>query len=129
MNDKDQGGYSDGFTPMNEPTAPGILQNGCYVVDDLSSPLGDVTDPMVAAALDYRVTSSCPVITQVSKDLSTGPQIFKATAPGSPTVNDDDFGSIRHMIRTMTDFKKKGLIEMEGRNIKIVDLEKLKHMY
>ncbi|MBO6632498.1 MAG: response regulator [Psychroserpens sp.] len=33
------------------------------------------------------------------------------------------------LIRTMTDFKKKGLIEMEGRNIKIVDLEKLRQMY
>lgn len=33
------------------------------------------------------------------------------------------------LIRTMTDFKKKGLIEMEGRNIKIVDLEKLQQMY
>ena len=33
------------------------------------------------------------------------------------------------LIRTMTDFKKKGIIEMEGRNIKIVDLEKLQQMY
>ncbi len=33
------------------------------------------------------------------------------------------------LIRTMTDFKKKGLIEMEGRNIKIVDLEKLRQLY
>ncbi|SDS17632.1 cAMP-binding domain of CRP or a regulatory subunit of cAMP-dependent protein kinases [Formosa sp. Hel1_31_208] len=33
------------------------------------------------------------------------------------------------LIRTMTDFKKQGLIEMEGRNIKIVDLESLQHMY
>ncbi len=33
------------------------------------------------------------------------------------------------LIRTMTDFKKKGLIEMEGRNIKIVDLEQLKQLY
>lgn len=33
------------------------------------------------------------------------------------------------LIRTMTDFKKQGLIEMEGRNIKIMDLEKLEQMY
>ena len=31
-------------------------------------------------------------------------------------------------IRTMADFKKQGLIEMEGRNIKIINLDKLKHM-
>ncbi|WP_179006719.1 response regulator [Winogradskyella forsetii] len=29
-------------------------------------------------------------------------------------------------IRTMSDFKKQGLIEMDGRNIKVIDLEKLK---
>lgn len=32
------------------------------------------------------------------------------------------------LIRTMSNFKKQGLIEMEGRNIKILDLEKLQHM-
>ena len=30
------------------------------------------------------------------------------------------------LIRTLTDFKKKGILEIEGRNIKIIDLEKLK---
>lgn len=29
------------------------------------------------------------------------------------------------LIRTLTDFKKKGILEIEGRNIKILDLEKL----
>lgn len=33
------------------------------------------------------------------------------------------------LIRTMSDFKKKGLIEMEGRNIKILDLQKLQDIY
>jgi len=33
------------------------------------------------------------------------------------------------LIRTMTLFKKQGLIEIEGRNIKILDLEKLKDIY
>lgn len=33
------------------------------------------------------------------------------------------------LIRTMTYFKKQGLIEVEGRNIKILDLEKLKEIY
>jgi CRP-like cAMP-binding protein len=29
------------------------------------------------------------------------------------------------LIRTLTDFKKKGILEIEGRNIRILDLEKL----
>ncbi|NQV78886.1 MAG: cyclic nucleotide-binding domain-containing protein [Lutibacter sp.] len=29
------------------------------------------------------------------------------------------------LIRTLTDFKKKGILEIEGRNIRIIDLEKL----
>ena len=33
------------------------------------------------------------------------------------------------LIRTMSNFKKQGLIEMDGRNIKIVDLEKLQNIY
>lgn len=33
------------------------------------------------------------------------------------------------LIRTMTTFKKQGLIEIEGRNIKILDLKKLKEIY
>lgn len=32
-------------------------------------------------------------------------------------------------IRTMSDFKKQGLIEIEGRNIKILDLQKLQQVY
>jgi CRP-like cAMP-binding protein len=33
------------------------------------------------------------------------------------------------LIRTMSDFKKQGLIAIEGRNIKILDLQKLKDIY
>ncbi|MEQ3697428.1 MAG: S41 family peptidase [Pseudomonadales bacterium] len=103
-NDKGQGGYSDGFTPMNEPVAPGILQNGCYVVDDLFSPLGDVNDPMVTAALDYRVSSSCPVVTTVSKSPASEFRAFKLNASGSESLNDGSVGSIRNMLRLMTDY-------------------------
>ncbi|AXO78923.1 response regulator [Olleya aquimaris] len=33
------------------------------------------------------------------------------------------------LIRTMSSFKKQGLIEIEGRNVKILDIEKLKNMH
>jgi CRP-like cAMP-binding protein len=32
------------------------------------------------------------------------------------------------LIRTISDFKKQGLIEMEGRNIKVLDLQKLQEI-
>ncbi|NNC50544.1 MAG: response regulator [Flaviramulus sp.] len=33
------------------------------------------------------------------------------------------------LIRTLSDFKKQGFIEMEGRNIKVLDLQKLQEVY
>ena len=33
------------------------------------------------------------------------------------------------LIRTISNFKKQGLIEIEGRSIKIIDLQKLKAIY
>ena len=33
------------------------------------------------------------------------------------------------LIRTLTDLKKEGLIEIEGRNIRIIDIEKLEAIY
>ncbi|KAA5826241.1 response regulator [Algibacter amylolyticus] len=33
------------------------------------------------------------------------------------------------LIRTLSDFKKKGLIEMEGRNIKVINLQELQDIY
>lgn len=64
VNHKGQGGYSDGFTPMNDPVGAGVLQNGCYVEDDLSYALGASNEPLFAAALQYRLDSSCPAITK-----------------------------------------------------------------
>ncbi|MCP3675372.1 MAG: peptidase, partial [Gammaproteobacteria bacterium] len=76
INDKGIGGYSDGFSPMNTSGTPGELIAGCSVADDLSTPLGDyLLDPLVSAALDYRIDSNCPTVTNsktqafsVSKD-------------------------------------------------------------
>ncbi|EPR73413.1 Two-component response regulator [Winogradskyella psychrotolerans RS-3] len=51
--------------------------------------------------------------------------------PGDPIViSRNDLASVagiatETLIRTMSDFKKKGIIDMEGRNIKILDLQKL----
>ena len=83
VNDKGQGGYSDGFTPINAPVAAGELQNGCYVPDDLSFQLGDINDPLVDAALDYRVTGSCPTITKSTQLRSPAIQVLQENGLGS----------------------------------------------
>jgi C-terminal processing protease CtpA/Prc len=48
------GDYPDGFSPANstEPTV-GVTLSGCQAVDDYT-PLGETTEPMLAAALAYR---------------------------------------------------------------------------
>lgn len=50
------------------------------------------------------------------------------------TISRNDLASVagiatETLIRTMSSFKKQGLIEIEGRNIKIINLQKLQHIY
>ena len=48
------GDYPDGFSPANSnETTVGVTLPGCQAVDDFS-PLGEITEPMLAAALAYR---------------------------------------------------------------------------
>ncbi len=67
VNNKDSGGYSDGFSPMNTTGTAGELVTGCSVADDLTKPLFGEEDPLIAAALNYRITSSCPTPTNLNK--------------------------------------------------------------
>lgn len=54
--------------------------------------------------------------------------------PGEPIkISRSDLASVagiatETLIRTMSRFKKEGLIDIEGRNVKILDLEKLQHI-
>ena len=48
VNNKGEGDYADGFQPT------------CNVADDLSHPLGDVDESLLAAALSYRASGACP---------------------------------------------------------------------
>ncbi len=67
VNHKDSGGYSDGFSPMNTLGIVGELVTGCSVADDLTVPLFGEDDPLISAALNYRITSSCPTPTNLNK--------------------------------------------------------------
>ena len=58
------GDYSDGFSPANEVNSAGELITGCYAQDDLTRPLGDQNETLLAVALSYRDVGSCPTPTQ-----------------------------------------------------------------
>ena len=61
-NEKGFTDYGDGFRPENSKSEAGISIPGCYVKDDLSKPIGDVEEPMLKAALQYRKDKTCPPV-------------------------------------------------------------------
>jgi hypothetical protein len=60
VNDKGFGDYADGFTPGG---TGGAAVPGCVISDDLSHELGDADEGRLAAALAYRATGACPIVT------------------------------------------------------------------
>jgi carboxyl-terminal processing protease len=60
VNAVDFGDYTDGFSPINALTPTSAQLPGCAVADDFTHALGDPAEARVAAALNYRNTSSCP---------------------------------------------------------------------
>lgn len=65
-NDIGFGDYAEGFSPNNAPGSVGVRITGCQVNDDLNNELGDPNEAMLAAALNYRQTLSCPIVTPPS---------------------------------------------------------------
>lgn len=61
-NDKGFGAYSDGFIPNNSSSTFGVSIPGCQLGDDFSKPLGDSTELLLASALDYRTSGTCPPV-------------------------------------------------------------------
>ncbi|HEX3475602.1 MAG TPA: S41 family peptidase [Kofleriaceae bacterium] len=53
VNNKGFGDYADGFVPG------GVFQ-GCTTADDFTHALGDPAEGLIAAALQYRASSTCP---------------------------------------------------------------------
>ncbi|MGL1957037.1 MAG: S41 family peptidase [Colwellia sp.] len=61
-NDKGFGDYADGFSPINSLglVDPDALIEGCAVNDDLSHALGSTDEKLLATALNYRESLTCP---------------------------------------------------------------------
>ena len=87
-NEKGFGDFSDGFSPNNSSSTYGELVTGCQVEDDLLTPLGDVNEAMLKAALAYLDNGSCPEApvsrashteqdTDIAGDLNNDPRIIE----------------------------------------------------
>ena len=61
VNDKGFGEYSDGLIPKQNPNFQNEVR-GCTVSDDLTRPLGDISEGMLSAALYHIERGSCPPI-------------------------------------------------------------------
>ena len=79
VNNKGFGDFTDGFAPT------------CQVSDDLTRPVGDESEGLLAAALTYRATQACPVSTtrraRVVPMEIVRPQVKEIsimTTPGTP---------------------------------------------
>ena len=70
------GDYTDGFSPANQPAPQGTPVPGCSVADDFDSPLGDMTEGRIAAALSFRASNNqvCPAASGLSE-----PRLSKAS--------------------------------------------------
>lgn len=64
LNDQGFGDYADGFSPQNTTDSiVGVTIPGCEVADDFNNQLGDETEAMLAAALQFRADGTCPATT------------------------------------------------------------------
>ena len=71
VNEKGFGDYSDGFVPDDSSFQFGERLAGCVVADDYDTELGEETEALLAAALDYRETGTCPATASTSGTSST----------------------------------------------------------
>jgi carboxyl-terminal processing protease len=79
------GDYADGFIPQNSTAQFGVRIGGCSVSDDFSKELGDPSEAMLAAALSYRATGSCPAL---SSALAPAPASAAANGQAGAKTSD-----------------------------------------
>lgn len=101
VNDQGFGDYADGFAAANSPSAYATKAPGCAVSDDLSHDLGDTNEAMLAAALGYRTSGSCPA------PPPTG--LVVARAPGSgPAIRTSGRSKAAEILRDNLDLRMPG---------------------
>ena len=66
------GDFDDGLVPNTPLGAEGLVIPGCDVVDDFAAPLGDPSEALLSAAINFANTGSCPS-TATAKTDANGP--------------------------------------------------------
>lgn len=80
VNDAGFGDYADGFLPANSTQPAGVRVGGCAVPDDFSRAFGDPQEGLLAAALQYRSSNSCPTPPVATASKPDGTARFAAAA-------------------------------------------------
>jgi C-terminal processing protease CtpA/Prc len=80
VNQKSFGDYADGFAASNSSATYPIKLPGCSVGDDYGHELGDPAEGMLAAALAYRSTGSCPAAVASTLGVASRPPGVNAMA-------------------------------------------------
>jgi carboxyl-terminal processing protease len=77
VNDAGFGDYADGFVPAGTLGRPNDLP-GCVAADDFAHALGDPSEGLLAAALGFRSSGSCPAAKALARDAQ--PQLLRSPA-------------------------------------------------
>ncbi|HEX7643147.1 MAG TPA: DUF4214 domain-containing protein [Noviherbaspirillum sp.] len=78
-NNQGFGSYADGFIPGGSGSAANNLP-GCTASDDFSHQLGDPGETMLATALQYRATGSCPAASLKREQREAKPVLVRSPA-------------------------------------------------
>jgi hypothetical protein len=100
VNDKGFGDYTDGFIPGNSNANFGVRVSGCVVSDDLNTELGDPSEGMLAAALQYRQDGTCPAVSpKPTADIVVAKGTPGSVASSTMTPEDNFLANNRDMTR------------------------------
>ena len=108
----------------------GILENNHKItlelIELLNTNLSDIKEQLLQMAYGSVTRKTAATILKFAEKLNKSPEepikISRSDLASVAGIATETF------IRTMTTFKKDGFIEIEGRNIKILDINKLKHL-
>ncbi|MCX7551734.1 response regulator [Xanthomarina sp. F2636L] len=131
--------YQESATAIKETTLVSVSKN---ILKDVLVNNHEVTLELIQLLTDnlFHVKEQLLQMAYGSVNQKTAQTIIKFSEklnrkPDEPIrISRNDLASVagiatETLIRTMTLFKKQGLIEIEGRNIKILDIERLKEIY
>ncbi|SNR32753.1 response regulator [Lutibacter flavus] len=96
------------------------------LIDYLSDNVAEIKEHLLEMAYSSVRKKTASTILQFSQKIKKNPK-------ENPKISRSDLASIAGIatetfIRTLSDFKKEGIIDVEGRNIKIINIEKLKRV-